>query len=191
MSIAVLASADPDLTLGQAGDLLGSDPVGHNVVGTKLTDAIGYREPGRYWVGLRAGVPAGLAVQLPADAPLAVGPMPAELVAAVADAVDADGVALPGVSGPAGTASRFAGIWASQREITATPTATERLYEVRDLRFPAGVRGTRRRATTTDRELLLSWLPGFEAGAGWAGSNPAAIFVTRRLSRRGGLDLGR
>jgi predicted GNAT family acetyltransferase len=29
---------------------------------------------------------------------------------------------------------------------------------------------------------LLSWLPGFEAGAEWAGTNPAAIFVTRRLA---------
>ena len=182
MSIAVVASADPDLTLGQAGDLLSSDPVGHNVVGTKLADAIGYREAGRYWVGLRAGIPAGLAVQQPAGAPLAVAPMPADLVVALADAIAADGVALPGVSGPAGTAAHFARMLASQREITATPTAAERLYEVRDLRFPTGVRGTRRRAAAADRELLLSWLPGFEAGASWAGSHPAAIFVTRRLA---------
>jgi hypothetical protein len=96
MSIAVLASADPGLVMGQAGDLLAGDPVGHNVVGTKLADAIRYGEPGRYWIGLLEGVPAGVAVQQPADTPLAVASMPAELVAAIAGAVDADGVALPG-----------------------------------------------------------------------------------------------
>ena len=108
--------------------------------------------------------------------------MPADLVAAVADAVEADGVALPGVFGPAGTASRFAEMWAGRRKIAAIPMSAERLYEVRDLRFPAGVDGTLRRAAEADRELLLSWLPGFEAGAGWAGSDPAAVFVTRRLA---------
>ncbi len=182
MSIAVLASADPRLVNNQAGDLLAGGPVGHNVVGTKLADAIRYGEPGRYWIGLLHGVPAGVAVQQPADTPLAVAPMPAELVAAIADAVDADGVALPGVFGPAATASRFAEAWAGRRKVAAIPTSAERLYEVRDLRFPAGVGGTLRRATEADRELLLSWLPGFAAGGGWSASDPAAVFVTRRLA---------
>jgi hypothetical protein len=181
MSIAVLASADPGLLIGLASDLLAADPVGHNVVGTKLADAIRYGEPGRYWIGLLDGVPAGVAVQQPADSPLAVAPMPAEVVAAIADAVDSD-VALPGVFGPAGTASRFAEVWAGRRKVAAIATSAERLYEIRDLRFPAGVDGTLRQAAEADRELLLSWLPGFEAGAGWAGSDPAAVFVTRRLA---------
>ena len=100
MSIAVLASGDPGLAISQAGDLLAGDPVGHNVVGTKLADAIRYGEPGRYWVGLLDGVPAGVAVLQPVDTTLAVAPMPATLIAAIAYAVDADGVALPGVFGP-------------------------------------------------------------------------------------------
>ena len=182
MSVAVLASADPGLVIGQASDLLAGDPVGHNVVGTKLADAIRYGEPGRYWIGLLDGVPAGVAVQQPAHTPLAVAPMPAELVAAIADAVDADSVALAGVFGPAGTASRFAEIWAGLRKIAAIPTSAERIYEVADLRFPEGVAGTLRRGAEADRELLLSWLPGFEAGPGWARSDPAAVFVTRRLA---------
>jgi predicted GNAT family acetyltransferase len=182
MSIAVLASADPELVIGEAGDLLAGDPVGHNVVGTKLADAIRYGEPGRYWIGLLDGVPAGVAVQQPADTPLAVAPMSADVVAAIADAVDADGVALPGVFGTAGIASRFAEVWAGRRTVAAIQTSAERLYEVRDLRFPAGVDGTLRRAAEADRGLLLSWLPGFEDGAYWAGSDPAAVFVTRRLA---------
>jgi len=91
-------------------------------------------------------------------------------------------VALPGVFGPAGTASRFAEVWAGLREIAAVRTSEEWLYEVRDLRIPDGVAGALRRATEAELELLLSWLPGFEACASWAGSNPAAIFVTRRLA---------
>jgi uncharacterized protein len=182
MSIAVLASTDPELMIGQASELVAGDPVGHNVVGTKLEDAIRYDEPGRYWIGLIDGVPAGVAAQQPAEAPLAVAPMPAELVEAIAHAVDAGDVALPGVFGSAGTASRFAEMWAGLRKIAAVATSEDRLYEVQDLRFPDGVAGSLRRAAEADGELLLSWLPGFEAGAGWAGSDPAAIFVTRRLA---------
>jgi ribosomal protein S18 acetylase RimI-like enzyme len=182
MSIAVLASADPGLVISQAGELLAGDPVGHNVVGTKLADAIRYAEPGRYWIGMLDGVPAGVAVQQPADTPLAVAPMPAELVSAIAAAIDEGDVALPGVFGPAGTASRFAELWAGLRNLPAVPTSEELLYEIRDLWFPDGVAGTLHRAAEADRELLLSWLPGFEAGAGWARSNPAAVFVTRRLA---------
>jgi len=108
--------------------------------------------------------------------------MPAGVVAAVAGAAAAGGAELPGVTGPVATASRFAAEWIGLRPVAATPTAAEALYEVRDLRYPAAVSGRLRRATGADRELLLSWLPGFETGAGWAGTNPAAIFVTRRLA---------
>jgi uncharacterized protein len=121
-------------------------------------------------------------VQQPADSPLAVAPMPAEVVAAIADAVDTDGVALPGVFGPAGTAARFAEVLARRRKVAAIQTSAERLYEVRDLRVPDAVDGTLRRASDADWGLLLSWLPGFEAGADWAGSDPASVFVTRRLA---------
>jgi ribosomal protein S18 acetylase RimI-like enzyme len=182
MGIEVVAGTDPALAMGQAADLLAADPVGHNVVGTKLADAIRYGEPGRYWIGLADGIAAGLAVQQPADGALAVAPMPGDVAAAIAGAVAADGVELPGVFGPAGAASRFAAEWSGQRKVAAMPTSAERIYEVRDLRFPAGVGGMMRRATGPDEELLLSWLPGFEAGPDWAGSNPAAIFVVRRLA---------
>lgn len=182
MSIAVLASADPELVIGHAGELLAADPVGHNVVGTKLADAVRYDEPGRYWIGVLDGVPAGIAVQQPADRPLAVAPMPAELAEAIAGAVDADDVALPGVFGPAGPASQFADAWAGLRKITAVLDSEERLYELRDLQFPEGVAGALHRAVDSDRELLLSWLPGFEPGPRWAATNPAAVFVTRRLA---------
>jgi ribosomal protein S18 acetylase RimI-like enzyme len=182
MSMAVLDSADPSLAMNQVGELLAGDPVGHNVVGTKLADAIRYGEPGRYWIGLIDGVPAGIAVQQPTDTPLAMAPMPAELVPAIAAAVDARRVVPPGVFGPAVTAARFAEVWGALRNIPVVLTSEERLYEVRDLCFPDSVAGTLRRAAEAELELLLSWLPAYEAGARWAGSNPAAVFVARRLA---------
>ena len=182
MGIAVLASTDPGLVTGQAGEMLAADPVGHNVVGTKLADAVRYREAGRYWIGLIDGVPAGIAVQQPADTALAVAPMPAELITAIAHTVEKSDVELPAVFGPTGPASRFAEMWAGLRNVPARATADERVYEVLDLRPPDGVAGALRRAAEADRELLLSWLPGYESGARWAASAPAAIFVTRRLA---------
>lgn len=182
MGVAVRTSTDPGQLIASAGELLAADPVGHNVVGTRLTDAVRYGEPGRYWIGFLDGVPAGLAVQQPANSPVAVAPMPADVADAVAGAIKAEGASLPGVFGPAGTAARFAEAWAGLRKITPVLTSEERLYEVRDLRFPDGVPGALRRAAEADRELLLSWLPGFETGDRWAGSSPAAIFVTRRLA---------
>jgi RimJ/RimL family protein N-acetyltransferase len=182
MTISVLPSPDPELVLGRAGELVTADPVGHTAAAARLADAIRHREPGRYWLGLLDGVPAGVAVQQPAGAPLALTPMPAEVAAAIADAIAAADTVLPGVYGPAAAASYFAEAWAGRRGIAAVPTAEEWLYEVRDLRFPDGVAGAPRRAARADRELLLSWLPRFQDGPGWAGSNPAAIFVTRRLA---------
>jgi hypothetical protein len=87
MSIAVLASADPGLVMGQAGDLLAGDPVGPNVVGTKLADAIRYGEPGRYWIKT-AGVSSGCR----AASGYAAGRGIPRACAAIAGAVDADGV---------------------------------------------------------------------------------------------------
>ena len=79
------------------------------MVGTKMADAIRYGEPGRYRIGPLGGGP-GRSCRAAAggDRRWPWRRRPQKLVAAVADAVDADGVALPGVSGPAGTASRYA-----------------------------------------------------------------------------------
>jgi hypothetical protein len=74
MSMAVLASTDPRLVISRGAELFAADPVGHNVVGTKLADAVRYGEPGRYWVALLDDLAAGVAVQQPAGAPLAVAP---------------------------------------------------------------------------------------------------------------------
>jgi ribosomal protein S18 acetylase RimI-like enzyme len=182
MTTTVLDSADPSLAIDRVGELLAGDPVAHNVIGTKLADAIRYGEPGRYWIGLIDGVPAGIAVQQPTHTPLAIAPMPAELVPAIAAAIDAGNGALPGVFGPAGTAARFAAVWGGLRNIPVVLTSEERIYEVRDLRLPDGVTGALRHAAEAELELLLSWLPAYEAGARWAGSNPAAVFVARRLA---------
>jgi predicted GNAT family acetyltransferase len=182
VSISVRVSTDPREVKRQAGALLAGDPVGHNVVGTRLADAVRYGEQGRYWMAGPDRAPAGLAVQQPAGTPLALAPMPAELVAAMGDALAAGDVQLPGVSGPADATARFAELWATRRQVPAALTSSEQLHEVTDLLTPAGVTGKRRRAAASDLPLLLSWLPGFEPGAGWARSDPAAIFVSRRLA---------
>lgn len=88
---------------------------------------------------------------------------------------------LPGVTGEAATAARFAGQWAERTRSAATPTQGQRIYEVDDVVAPAPVDGQLRQATSGDRDLLVAWFEDFQLEIGEAPS-PAAPTVDRRLA---------
>jgi uncharacterized protein len=169
MDAAVVATDDPRQVLEQAHEFLVSDPVRHNVMLTILADRALSRQPGRYWIGLLDGAPAGLAFQSPLTFAAGVSPMPAELVAVMVDAIATAGVRLPGVIGEAATAALFAGQWTERCKSAAVPLQGQRIYEVTELRPPAGVDGAMGRAAAADRELLIEWLAGFHSDTGHAG----------------------
>lgn len=181
MSISVAFSDDPARVLREARAFLASEPVLHNVILTLLEARAAYPEPGRYWLATDDGAAAGVVFQSPLNFIATLTPMTPDVVAAMVDAIAEAGVALPGVSGEAGTAARFAGQWTERHKSAAVPYEGQRIYEVRDVLETPAAGGHLRRAKRDDRELVIAWLSGFQADTGGeqGGSNPDAV-VDRR-----------
>ncbi len=175
----VLATNDPSEVLSRAGRFLASDPVRHNVILTLLHGRVGHPEPGRYWV-VRPEEPAGVVFQSPLDFPATVTPMSDDAVVAAVDAIVGAGVLLPGVSGEASTAARFAGHWTERTGSAAGSIVGQRIYEVRDVRPPDGVPGTVRQAGASDRDVVVEWVRGFHVAVGEKGGDVDEL-VDRRL----------
>lgn len=76
---------------------------------------------------------------------------------AMAVAIANSGVSLPGVSGEAGTAARFAEQWTEQRKSGAGPVAGLRIYELSELNEIGSMEGNLRRASPADRDLMIQW----------------------------------
>jgi predicted GNAT family acetyltransferase len=166
MVTAVHRTDDPAAVLDVAGAFLRSDPVRHNLILTLLETRVAWPEPGRYWIVAVDGVPAGVVFQSPLDFLATITPMPSAAIEEVVDAIVADGVALPGVNGIAGSAARFAGQWTERTRSAASPTAGSRLYEVDQVVPPRPTGGRLRQADRGDVELLIAWHDAFERELG-------------------------
>lgn len=177
MSIHVSFTDDPARVLADAGEFLASDPVLHNIIFTLLQERVAHPQPGRYWVAMKRGAAAGVALHSPASFAATVTPMEPDVVNAVVDAIARTDVTLPGVHGEAGTAARFAGSWTERTRSTAVPFQGQRIYEVTDVVYPgsgrAAASGTLRRATRDDRDLVIAWMRGFWQDIGEPVADPS------------------
>ena len=180
MAIKVTFSDDPARVLTEARAFLASRPVLHNLILTLLHERIAHREPGRYWVATDHDSVVGVVLQSPLNLAANITPMEPEVVAVMVDAISDGGVALPGVSGEAATAARFAGQWTERRKTAAVPFEGLRIYELRQARERAAVSGHLRKAVPEDRDLVIDWLRRFQADIGERGSDPEPL-VDRRL----------
>lgn len=181
MAVAARAVAGADQVLAVAGDFLAGDPIRHNLILTLLRARAARPEPARYWVVDVDGAVAGVVFQSPLKFLATITPMPVDAVTAVVETIAAEGAQLPGVAGEAATAARFAGHWAEQTRSPARPVHAERIYEVQAVTQPVGVPGMLRRACTSERDLLIAWVQGFQdETSGWA-TDPAQV-VDRRLN---------
>lgn len=170
----------PGPVLEEAGELLGCDPVRHNVILTLLHARVAYPAPGRYWVVSGDEEPEGVVFQSPLDFVATITPMSFTAVAAAVDGVAEAGVRLPGVNGEAGAAARFAGQWTERLGTAAFPDQGQRIYEVERADAPTGVPGSLRPAEAGDRDRLVEWMQGFQADTGETGTD-AALLVDLRL----------
>lgn len=171
MATTVERFADPAQVLERAGPFLASEPVLHNLVLTLLHTNVANPRPGRYWCVIenaRPGGVVGVVHQSPLDFLATLTPMPDAAARAAAAEIAEEGVALPGISGEATVASRFAGTWAELRHQPVVPVDGQRIYELDELVPPREVAGCLRQAGPADgdRRLLLKWTRAFEAEVG-------------------------
>lgn len=181
MGTQVRATDDPVLVLAEAEEFLAEDPVGNSVILTLLHSRAAFPQPGRYWIVDVDSVTAGLVLQSPLDFAATFTPMGDSAVRSVVDAIVTAGVDLPGVSGDALTAARFAGHWSERTRSGARPCQGQRIYEVEDVIELVPSRGELRRAAGGDRELLLVWYAAFQAEIGETPRDVTAV-VERRLA---------
>jgi uncharacterized protein len=171
----------PSDALVAAGAHLATDPIRHNLVLTLLHNRAAHPEPGRYWV-VREGVrAAGVVLQSPLGFAATATPMAAPAIAAGIDAVVTEGVRLPGVTGEALTAARFAGHWTERTGTGAWPVQGQRLYEVDEVVARPTPGGRERAATAYDLEVAIRWFEAFGVEIGDARDDLAPL-VARRLT---------
>lgn len=72
---------------------------------------------------------------------------------------------LAGVNGLVPHASEFATLWAQRRPVTVEVGMQLRIHELRKVIPPAGVPGTLRVPEEAERDLLASWIRGFQTEA--------------------------
>ena len=175
MAISVAVSNDPAWALAEARSFLTAEPVLHNLILTLLHARVVHREPGRYWVAMDGNRVVGLLLQSPLNKAANLSVMDAGVVAAMVDAIADAGATLPGVSGEAATAARFAGQWTERRKSAAIPFQGLRIYEVVEVREPPAVGGRLRNAAPGDRDLIVDWVRSFNAEIGEHFSDPEAM----------------
>jgi hypothetical protein len=112
---------DASEALGACGPYLTSRPVEHNVLLTVLRRRIAEPTAGRYWWILDQGAVVGIVMQSPLSFHGAVTPMTTLAAQTLVRVVSEEAPELPGIAGEAATAASFAGRWAEQLRIPATP----------------------------------------------------------------------
>jgi ribosomal protein S18 acetylase RimI-like enzyme len=162
METEVIFTPDPAFVLETAGEFLASQPVLHNLVLTILHARVAHPEPGRYWLAKEGGKVVGVVLQSPLTFAATLTPMPASATEAVAAAIAAAGIALPGVNGDAATAACFAGPWSERSKKGATPFQGNRLYERLEPGEPTRTAGRLRQPEPSERALMIDWTLAFQ-----------------------------
>jgi predicted GNAT family acetyltransferase len=181
VELKVLFSDDPAFVLSRAGVFLASQAVLHNLVLSILHARAAQGDPGRYWLALRQDKIVGVVIQSPLTFPATLTPMEPPAAAAMADAIAAAGITLPGINGEAATAARFAGQWSERTKSAATPFQGNRLYELLEIGEVPGVEGELRQAGPKERSLMILWTRAFQHEIGESG-NDTELRVDRALA---------
>ena len=162
---------DPAEFLAAAQNLLLADEARHNLVlglaGTLRDRPAAYPEF-HLWLVADEDRVVTAALRTPPYNLLVVGD--AGGVAGLADALAADGVELPGVSGATPEVDVFAARWEALAGQRAVARMRQRIYRLTELRPVADVPGESRVAIAADRDLVVAWVQAF---ADEAGSQPA------------------
>jgi GNAT superfamily N-acetyltransferase len=178
--------SDPGAFLEDAGALLLEDEARHNLmlgIGGTLRDHPSiYREFG-LWLVEDGDRVVGAALQTPPFNLVVALPEAEEVASALADALDAEGVELPGLTGAVPEVDTFARAWEERSGMRRRRRLGQRIYKLTTLQSPEGVGGASRLATDGDRPLLLSWVQAFSE-EGLNDTPPPVSNVSRIIDTR-------
>ena len=157
---------DPARFLDEAGPLLLADEARHNLIlgiaGELARDTRVYREH-RLWIVADATTPVAAALQTPPFNLLVSRAGAAGALETLADALAADGTALPGVTASLPEVEAFAAAWESCVAVVRRARMRQLVYRLTAVRPVDGVPGRPRAATNEDRPLLVDWVAAFAA----------------------------
>ena len=157
---------DAGAAVDRAGAYMAEHPVELNVIWSILCQRARSGAPGRYWLLESGDGVEGIVLESPPGLAAAISPMRAELAAAMAEAICAEGHRLTGVTGEASTAAAFAGRWTECAGTAASIEDAQRLYVLGSLARPEGVLGKLRRAEPFERGLIVEWWNAFQLETG-------------------------
>jgi GNAT superfamily N-acetyltransferase len=169
--------SDPREFLAAATPLLLEDEARNNLIlgiAGVLRDRPGYYPEFRLWLVKDGSEVAGAALQTPPFNLVLAQPRTDEAATALADAIAAEGIELPGVVGAPPEVDCFAEAWERRSDSTRRVRRSQRIYRVSEVHSPARVTGSPRVATAEDRNLLVTWIIAFTAEALEGTPSPAA-----------------
>jgi hypothetical protein len=176
---------DPRAFLEAAGPLLLADEARHNLVlglAATLRDHPAVYPERRLWLVLVDGRAVGAALQTPPFNLVLARPADEDALRALAEALDADRVELPGVTGAVPEVDAFAAAWEELSGRHARARMAQRIYRATAVKPVSGAPGHGRLATAADRVLLVSWVRAFaEEAGGSGGPRNAERIVDNRL----------
>jgi len=159
---------DPVRFLAAAEPLLAADEARHNLLFGLLATLRDH--PGAYpvwhlWLVEDAGVPVGAALQTPPHNLVIARPAADGALQALATAITAAGLELPGVSAARPEVEAFAGQWAALTGCTWVTRMEHGIYALRQTRAVVPAPGVARQATTAEVPLIARLVEAFEAEA--------------------------
>jgi predicted GNAT family acetyltransferase len=182
MPYEVWFTTDPTAFLASAEETLAADPLVSTVMATVTSRMVGEPAPTdrpQWWAVVRDehGEIAGLAMRTAPTPPhpMFVLPMPDDAALALARAIHARAERIGGLNGSLPAAEVMAGELARLQGGTVEVAQHTRLFELGELRPPAGVPGHLREATLEDFDLAKAWVDRFMYDADvQAGRDPGA-----------------
>ncbi len=154
--------------LGAASPLLMLDEARHNLVYGICRTLL--EAPNRYaafhlWTLESGREVVWAALMTPPFNIVLAQPLRADALDRAADALHAEGVSLPGVTGALPEVDQFADRWERLTGVRRRLRMGHGVYAVQEVRPPQGTRGEMRFAADSDRRLLAEWLHAFTAEA--------------------------
>jgi len=168
MALEIVHYEDVEAFYAAVSPYLLRDEASHNltfgILGTIRHDPTRYPDPYFALVQNSGEIQLVLLRTPPNRAILSLAQSP-QAVTALAEKLYADGIILPGVTGPSAESLRFAEAWSRLSGVGYRLNVPMRTFKLQRVNPVTNVSGYLRRATDADRDLLVEWLLAFETEA--------------------------